>query len=283
MKPLEILCLPYNTVEGDVAANVDGALGCIAEKVRENKPDLVVLPELFTCGYCAANLAPYAESVDGDTMQRFRKCGEEMGVWIGYGFAEAYDATRVYNSWALIGPKGELQIFRKTHLHPGKPGTALNEREFLIAGDTLDPYALSFANIGVMICYDGCFVEVARTLVLKGASIIIWPTRSGGYLASQSLPRVRALDNTVPVVQVEGGQAGSYMPLNSWSMAASATGEVLVSQKESDKPFRVQVDCDEGRRLRESSDSGGHSLYLPRRPELYGAITHPDCSSNMGR
>lgn len=270
---LQILCLPYTSAEGDVSTNVDGALRIIVEQVQSHKTDLVVLPELFTCGYCDVNLARYAEPVDGRTMQRFRRCSEELGVWIGYGFAETYDSKRVYNSWALIGPKGELQMFRKAHLHPWKPGTALNERDFLVAGDTLEPYATSFATVGVMICYDGCFVEVARTLVLKGADIILWPSRSGGFLASQSLPRVRALDNTVPIVQVEGGQTGCHLPLKSWSLAASATGEVLLSQQDSDQPFRVRVDCCEGRRLRESSDRGAHCLYHPRRPELYGAIT----------
>ncbi|MBI3985750.1 MAG: carbon-nitrogen hydrolase family protein [Lentisphaerae bacterium] len=273
MTPLKILCLPYNTIEGDSAANVDGALRIIADQVQARKPDLVMLPELFTCGYCDLNLASYAESVDGPTMRKFRHCSEALGVWIGYGFAETHDAKHVYNSWALIGPKGELQVFRKTHLHPWEPGTAFNETDFLIAGDTLEPYAAGFATVGVMICYDGCFVEVARTLVLKGAELILWPSRSGGYLASQSLPRVRALDNTVPVVQVEGGQTGPHSPLKSWSLSASATGEVLVSQQDSDQPFRVRADCEEGRRLRESNDRGGHSLYQPRRPELYGAIT----------
>ncbi|HIJ65075.1 MAG TPA: carbon-nitrogen hydrolase family protein [Candidatus Hydrogenedentes bacterium] len=279
MAGISVLCIPFMSVEGEVEANVDGALRIIAEEARKEKTDLVVLPELFTCGYCSRNLAPCAETVDGPSMQRFRACSKELGLWIGYGFAETHDATRVYNAWALIAPDGDVQVYRKTHLHPFEEGSAVDEREFLAAGETLEPFQTSFATVGVIICYDGCFVEAPRTLVLKGAELIVWPSRSGGYLASQSLPQVRALDNTAPVVQVDGGQQGTHLPIKPWSVAASAMGEVLVSQRDDDRPFRVAIDCDEGTRLRASIDAGAHSLYRTRRPGLYGVIAQQPTST----
>lgn len=271
---MRILGLPYTTAEGTIAANVDGAIRIIRQELKTDPVDLVVLPEMFTAGYAAADLAPYAEPVNGPSMTKFRKCSDELGVTIGYGFAETSGQKRVYNSWALLEPGSDVQIYRKTHLHPScQP--RVNEPDFLLAGDSLEPMATRLGKLGVMICYDGCFIEVPRTLALKGADVIIWPTRSGTYLASQSLPPLRALDNTIAVVQVEGGQTGTHLPLRAWSIVASATGAVVLSQKDDAKPFHVDVDIEEGRQLRASMDGGARSLYSPRRPELYGPITQP--------
>lgn len=271
MGHMNILGIPFTSVEGAVEANVERALEIIERETHGERIDLVMLPELFTCGYCALNLAPYAEPAGGPTMQKFRARVETLGLWIGYGFAETCDAHRVFNSWALLGPKGQTHIYRKLHLHPSTQ-TALDERTFLSPGHALEPFSTDLGAIGVMLCYDGCFVEVPRALVLKGAQLILWPSRSGGYLASHTLPSVRALDNTVPIVQVEGGQKGKHMPLTAWSVVASAKGNVMVSQRDADTPFRARVDCGEGKRLRKSWGGGAHSLYLPRRPELYGVI-----------
>lgn len=271
---MRILGLPYTTAEGMVEANVDGAIRIIIQEIKKSPVDLVVLPEMFTAGYAAANLAPYAEPINGPSMAKFRKCSDELGVAIGYGFAETSGQKRVYNSWALVEPGSDAKIYRKTHLHPSCQPT-VNEPDFLLAGDSLEPMATRLGKLGVMICYDGCFIEVPRTLTLRGADVIIWPTRSGTYLASQSLPALRAMDNTIPIVQVEGAQTGTHLPLRAWSVVASATGTVVLSQKDDATPFRVDVDIEEGRRLRASTDGGARSLYSPRRPELYGAITQP--------
>jgi hypothetical protein len=112
-------------------------------------------------------------------------------------------------------------------------------------------------------------------LALKKADVILWPSRSGGYLASQSLPQVRSLDNAIATVLVEGGQTGNHLPIQGWSAVYSEKGGRLVSQRNDSSVFRVSIDLAAGRRLRASADAGAHTLYQPRRPELYGAIAQP--------
>ncbi|MFA6133112.1 MAG: carbon-nitrogen hydrolase family protein [Phycisphaerae bacterium] len=271
--PVKILCIPYTSVEKDTTANVAGVLEIIDAEMAKERADLVVLPELFTCGYAAPNLAPYAEPLKGPSFAKFKACSEKWDVLLGYGFAECSGGDRVYNSWALLEPGKEPHVYRKTHLHPAAAGSPVNEPEFLLAGDKLEPFATRLGTLGVMICYDGCFVEVPRALALQGAEIILWPTRSGSYLASRGYARMRSLDNVVPIVQVEGGQKGSYFPMTSWSAVAIEGGKEIRSQKDSDAPFRVEIDLAGGRRLRAATDAGALCLYRPRRPELYGSIT----------
>lgn len=273
---VKILGIPFVSQECRIEANVDAAIHIIREEMAKDRVDLVVLPELFTCGYCGLDLSPYAEPADGPSVQKFMALSRELDVLIGFGFAERSGQKRVYNTWALIEPDSKRHLYRKTHLHPTSAGGKTNEPEFLLPGASLEPFATRLGSIGVMICYDGCFVEVPRVLALKGADIILWPSRSGGYLASQSLPQVRSLDNAIATVLVEGGQVGPHYPMEEWSVACTEKGRPIVSRKNDSAAFRVSVDIDAGRRLRASSDAGGHSLYVPRRPELYGIIARVD-------
>ena len=271
---MRILGVPFRSEEGQIAANVEAACRIIRDEMRKESVDLVVLPELFTAGYCSLDLEPYAEDLDGDSMRSFGELSQELDTVIGFGFAERSGERRVYNSWALVEPGGATHVYRKTHLHPTGYDRA-NEPDFLLPGQSLEPFDTRLGKIGVMICHDGCFVEVPRVLALKGADLILWPSRSGGYLASRSLPQVRSLDNVIDIVQVEGGQVGPHLPLDSWSVVCSANGAVLASQENDDTVFRVELDLEAGRQLRASRDAGAHSLYHPRRTDLYGVITQP--------
>jgi predicted amidohydrolase len=269
---VKILGIPFVTQEGQVESNVKTAIQMIRQEMAKEPVDLVVLPELFTCGYCSQDLSPYAETADGPSARKFAELSHELDVLIGFGFAERTGKKRVYNSWMLIEPGLKPHIYRKTHLHPTSAGGNTNEPELFLPGKSLEPFVTRLGSIGVMICYDGCFVEVPRVLALKGADLILWPSRSGRYLAGQSLPHVRSLDNVITTVLVEGGQAGPHFPMESWSTVYSENGSRIISQKD-DAVFRVTVDVNAGRQLRASEDAGAHSLYRPRRPDLYGAIT----------
>jgi predicted amidohydrolase len=269
---VSILGIPFQSREGESADNVAQATQIIREEISRQRCDLVVLPELFTCGYCGYDLSPCAEPAVGPSVRKFAALSSELDVLIGFGFAESSGKRKVYNSWMLIEPDGKRHLYRKTHLHPTEPGGKTNEPEFLLPGKSLAPFQTRLGSIGVMICYDGCFVEVPRVLALKGADFILWPSRSGGYLAGQSLPHVRSLDNAIATVLVEGGQTGNHLPIDSWSAAYSERGSRLVSQRSSSAPFRVSIDIAAGRQLRASSTAGAHSLYQPRRPELYGVL-----------
>jgi predicted amidohydrolase len=269
---VKVLGIPFVTQEAKAEANVKAACDLIRQEHAKSPVDLVVLPELFTCGYAGQDMSAVAEPADGPSARAFTALSHELDILIGFGFAESTGKKLVYNSWLLIEPNAKPHLYRKTHLHPTPSGGVTNEREMFLPGETLEPFETRLGTIGVMICYDGCFVEVPRTLALKGADFILWPSRSGCYLANQALPRARSLDNSITTVLVEGGQAGPHMPLESFSAAYSEKGSKLVSQKGDSNAFRITVDLEAGRKLRLSAESGALSLYHPRRPELYAAV-----------
>ena len=76
----------------------------------------------------------------------------------------------MYNSSALVGPRGFIGIYRKVHLY-------YREKLLFAPGDLGFPvFKLPFGNVGMMICFDWIFPESARMLALAGAEIILHPS-----------------------------------------------------------------------------------------------------------
>ena len=182
---MKVLGVNFLTQECEVKQNVEKAIRFIRSWLAEYPADLVILPEFFTCGYCKMDLQPYAEQADGPSVKAFMDLAEELDVIIGFGFMEDSGKPKPYNTYALIEPGRPIYYYRKTHLHISEPGTAFNEPEMMIAGDSLGIVDTRLGRLGIMICYDGYFAEVPRSLVLGGAEVILWPARGGGGLAKQ--------------------------------------------------------------------------------------------------
>jgi predicted amidohydrolase len=159
----------FRPVRYDVSANV-AAVKRLLEGVRA---DLLVLPELANSGYmyaAPADLDPYAEAGDGSGLflSALRRLTEHTGGVIVTGFAER-GQPGLYNSAAAVDASGVRQLYRKTHLFQ-------DEQDPFLPGDTgFRIFTHHGVRIGMMVCFDWCFPESARTLALLGAQIIAHP------------------------------------------------------------------------------------------------------------
>ena len=269
---MRVLGVSIATHEGDVSGNVARGVGMVREFCQSQPVDLVIFPEMFTCGYCALDLSPWAEDQSSATFPAFRALTEEIEAVVGWGFAERATPGKVYNSFALLEPGKPPAIVRKTHLHISTPGTRENEPEYLLPGDELGIVDTHLGRLGIMICYDGCFVEVPRSLVLAGAQVVLWPARSGGYLAGTGFPRIRAVDNIVPLVLCEGAQVGGEFPLQNHSQIFDHRGNLLAECHGDERLLGVDIDIEAARNCRET-EVNAWAQYRVRRPELYTLIT----------
>jgi predicted amidohydrolase len=152
----------------------------IAEAVRgaaAEGADLVVLPELAVPGYglAPARLAETAEPADGPTRALLGDLAEETGAVVVCGFCEAAGGA-LYNAAMLVGPGGETALYRKLHLFDA-------EKEVFAPGDLgLVVAETPIGAVGICVCYDLRFVEVARGLSLAGADLLAVPTAwVGGF------------------------------------------------------------------------------------------------------
>jgi len=137
-----------------------------------------------------------AEPLDGEYIRRFRNLADELDIYLVLGFLESQGQKR-YNSAALFGPEGELAgIYRKTHFWQGydvnPPGYT--------PGDRYPLFDIGPLKLGLMICADRRFPEVARELALKGADLIACPAYGSWGEKNTRLLGTRAFENQVSLV-----------------------------------------------------------------------------------
>lgn len=188
--------------------DVAGNIGRAAELVRSAAhADLVALPELFVSGYQLDRLEPLALTPDDPAFTPLREAAREAQTGVVVGFAERFEHG-VANSALCLDASGMVAgVYRKTHLFGQEVGA-------FVAGDQLQPIELAGRRLGVMICFDVEFPEVARTLVLRGADLLLTISANmEPYAVDHAVyARSRGLENAVPHVYVNRpGQESGFL------------------------------------------------------------------------
>ncbi len=161
----------------------------IAEAAKQ-KADLIVLGE--TLPYYGLGKSPVdtAEAVPGPTTDYFGTLARKHNLYIVLSLYER-DQHLVYNTAVILGPEGQLVgKYRKTCLPRGEVASGI------APGHDYPVFDTRFGKLGVMVCYDGFFPEVARELTNRGAEVIAWPV----WGCNPSLASARACENQVYLV-----------------------------------------------------------------------------------
>nr|MDO8083822.1 nitrilase-related carbon-nitrogen hydrolase [Candidatus Sigynarchaeum springense] len=133
--------------------------------------DLIVLPELFATGYAFTSRLEaheFGELPGEETTKFLSRLSRDTGAAIVAGFIEI-SCDRAYNAAMLVDGERIVCIYRKIHLFN-------KEKEWFAPGD--EPFAVHVvkgARVGLMICFDWMFPEVARSIALLGADVIAHP------------------------------------------------------------------------------------------------------------
>lgn len=161
----------------------------IAEAGRQ-KADLIVLGETLTYANTGLELPAVAESFPGPSTEYFGMLARQNNLYIVAGLVER-DQHLIYNTAALIGPDGRLVgKYRKVALTDGEIEKGLQP------GQGYPVFETRFGKVGLMVCFDGFFPEVARQLSNRGAEVIAWPV----WGCNPLLAAARACENHVYVV-----------------------------------------------------------------------------------
>ncbi len=176
--------------EGKTAEEKCQQFGPLIEEASRRKADLVVLPETLTYYASGRGYVDCAEPVPGPSTEYFGRLAEQFDLYIVAGLLER-DGRLVYNVAALIGPDGEMVgKYRKVALPRGEIEGGI------MPGSEYPVFNTRFGKVGMMICYDGFFPEVARELSNRGAEVIAWPV----WGCNPLLAAARACENHVYVV-----------------------------------------------------------------------------------
>ena len=253
---------------GEVERNVESALLLASSK----EADLLVFPELFNTGYLFLSkdeLAKVAEPIpDGPTTERLMKFASEHSVSIIAGIAERDDHA-FYNSAVIINSNGDyVGKYRKLHLFS-------TEKLVFEPGNLgLQVFDLGKIRVGVMICFDWIFPEVARVLSLKGAHLIAHPANLVLPYA-QTAMLARSIENRVFTITANRigceERGGKKLCFTGKSQITSPDMKVLT--RASEDLMEVGVVSIDPREAENKNITELNNLWEDRRPKEYYILT----------
>jgi predicted amidohydrolase len=135
--------------------------------------DIVLLPELWLCGYAVDSLADDARTcaapLDGALAAALGGAATRSQTWLAAGSVPERAGDRIFNTALLFSPDGRLAAtHRKAHLY-----VPMGEHRVFARGSSLTVVDTPFGAVGMAVCFDGDFPEVARGLRLRGARIVL--------------------------------------------------------------------------------------------------------------
>jgi predicted amidohydrolase len=268
------------------------------EKAAGAGAQLVLFPELVVQGHCTPNTWELAELIpDGPSVRRLIEIARRSRLFLCVGMSEK-ERDIVYNTQVVVGPDGYVGKQRKLHL-------SRDEGFFYKGGRDINVFDIGPCKIGIVICYDNQFPEIARVLALRGADVICMPhaarfrvwndtpeseaaarRHSHSFLGKYAL---RARENACFAILAD--QVGRAGYVDSWprdsenqphhagaALIWGPDGELLAStQQERIAEEMITATLDAG--LLAQQRSLANYMLRTRRPELFGELVRDQVSS----
>lgn len=268
----------------DLDDNIEKAKAAVRE-ASSNGANVIVPQELFAAPYfCKQQQAKYFELAEETEncrqIKEMSALAKELNVVIPVSYFEKSGNT-FFNSLVMIDADGTvLDNYRKSHI-PDGPGYC--EKFYFSPGDTgFKVWETQFGTFGAGICWDQWFPELARSLVLKGAEAIFYPTAIGtepqdamldsrdhwqrtmqGHSAANLVPVIAS--NRVGIETDDGIETTFYGS----SFITNHTGEKLAeAPRASEVIIYAEIDLAEAEKARHS-----WGLFRDRRPDLYHSVS----------
>ena len=274
-------------------SNIEENILKLEENIRtvaSQGAELIVLQEihntLYFCQVEDVNNFDLAETIPGESTEKFGRLAKELGVVIVLSLFEKRAAGLYHNTAVVMEKDGTMAgKYRKMHI-PDDP--AYYEKFYFTPGDLgFTPIETSVGKLGVLICWDQWYPEAARLMAMKGAEILIYPTAIGyesadaedekqrqrnAWIISQ---RAHAVANGLPVVSVnrigyEPDPSGQTNGVTFWgsSFVAGPQGELLFQAGEGEETKVIEISKERTEQVRR-----WWPFFRDRRIDAFGDLT----------
>lgn len=246
-REIRIAAIGFVPRKWDKEANFQKLVGLIEEAAKA-KPDLIVAPEGILEGYVIDSVRKadeenpgsadrkfldIAEPLDGKYIRAFREMARRFKVYLIVGFAERTSGDRIYNSAALIGRDGEIVgVYHKSR--------TIHEKwrpDFYLRGTERPAFNTDFGKVGILICYDRHFQNLADELKANGAQVILIPSYGTWGDENDREMQERAKETGLPLLFVHPNQA----------LLVDASGKIAFNGKREEETYCYQVTVSIGR------------------------------------
>jgi predicted amidohydrolase len=277
-----LACVQTDIRFSDVPGNLRRVMEWV-DQAGNAGADLVVMPECMLSGYAYASreaALPHAVQITDPAFEAISEKASKWQLHVTLGFLER-DGDRLFNAFALVGPRGVVGHYRKVHL----PHLGIDR--FVDRGDF--PYQVHEAplrsgeicRVGLAICYDCSFPEPMRVLALEGADVIAlgtnWP--NGASRTAEVVPPARSMENHLYFVAANRVGHENGFGFCGCSSICGPDGVVLAKTgSDGEIMLLAKADLAVARNKRiERAPGGAHVIHRfnDRQPEFYGRINAP--------
>ncbi|PDY49271.1 carbon-nitrogen family hydrolase [Bacillus pseudomycoides] len=258
---MKVACIQMDIAFGDVSTNIENAKKKI-EEAMQRKPDVIVLPELWTTGYDLKRLPEIADEGGIQTKELLSEWAKQFAVNIVGGSVAKQTKQGVTNTMYVVNREGEVQNeYSKVHLFQ-----LMDEHKYLIAGDETGEFTLDDVQCGGTICYDIRFPEWMRVHTVRGANVLFvvaeWPLVRLAHW--RLLLQARAVENQCYVVACNRAGEDPNNVFAGHSLIVDPWGEIVVEAGEEESILHGKLNLEKVKEVRK-----GIPIFTDRRPELY--------------
>lgn len=269
--------------------NVSNAEKLVRQAASEGA-QIILIQELFESQYFCMDqkeeLFELSKPFDNHpTIKKFSELAKELKVVLPVSFFEKANRAH-YNSVAIVDADGNvLGKYRKSHI-PDGPG--YQEKFYFNPGDTgFKVWNTKYAKIGVGICWDQWFPEAARSMVLSGAELLLYPTAIGGepeddgFDSSDMWQRAmigHSASNQIPVIASNRIGTEKGIDIENYfygrSFVTNHVGDKIAEgSRDKEEVLIGKINLSEAETLRNV-----WGVFRDRRPELYKGLLNLDGS-----
>ncbi|XP_078265716.1 omega-amidase NIT2 isoform X1 [Rhinoraja longicauda] len=237
-------------------ANNLSRVGALVKEAASRGAKIVTLPECYNSPYGTKYFAENAERIPGESTKVLSEAAKEFGVYLIGGSIPEEDDGKIYNSCTVFAPDGSMLLkYRKIHLFdidvPGK--IRFQESETLSPGSQFCTFDTPYCKVGIGICYDLRFAELAQIYTQKGCQLLVYPAAfnmTTGPAHWELLQKARAVDNQVYVAAVSPARndKSSYVAwghttvVNPWGeVVAKAGSEETIIYADIDLKYLLDI------------------------------------------
>lgn len=279
----------FASVPLDPARNAERMAEFVRRESTDHGADLVVFPELASTGYVqsarddafAERLYAASEPIPGPTVARLSEAARDGHTHVIAGISQHHPRIRelLYNSAVLIGPDGALiGVQHKVH-------ACRDEKEYYVPGDAIVTFDTELGRIGLELCYDVRFPEMARVQALDGAEIILslWAAAvQPGRVPNDSIIArcaTRAMENALFFAGCNrtGPGAPDEVFFGHSAIAAPDGSTLAASHTMDEEVIRATLHAEALPAQRRYL-----TIFRDRRPELYQPVSEPLSRQALG-
>ena len=262
----------------------------LVRKAASEGAQIILIQELFESQYFCMDqkeeLFELSKPFENHpTIKKFSELAKELKVVLPVSFFEKANRAH-YNSVAIVDADGSvLGKYRKSHI-PDGPG--YQEKFYFNPGDTgFKVWNTKYAKIGVGICWDQWFPEAARSMVLSGAELLLYPTAIGGepeddgFDSSDMWQRAmigHSASNQIPVIASNRIGTEKGIDIENYfygrSFVTNHVGDKIAEgSRDKEEVLIGKINLSEAETLRNV-----WGVFRDRRPELYKGLLNLDGS-----